>query len=125
VLSDGENGQQSFQKESQQQMTKLEPVFEAMPERFQASKAAGESFTVQFNLTGEGGGQWHAAIDDGKLDVGQGISESPAATLTMDANDFLQMSDGNLNPMMAFMSGKIKVDGDLNTVLKFQNLVGL
>ena len=34
------------------------------------------------------------------------------------------MSGGTLNPMMAFMTGKVKVDGDLNTVMKFQSLVG-
>jgi putative sterol carrier protein len=43
----------------------------------------------------------------------------------MDADDFEAMSTGDLNPMMAFMSGKIKVDGDLNAVMKFQSLVGL
>ncbi len=36
----------------------------------------------------------------------------------------LQCQKGTLNPMMAFMSGKIKVDGDLNAVMKFQSLVG-
>jgi putative sterol carrier protein len=43
----------------------------------------------------------------------------------MDADDFAEMSNGGLNPMMAFMSGKIKVDGDLNSIMKFQTLVGL
>jgi putative sterol carrier protein len=43
----------------------------------------------------------------------------------MDADDFAKMSSGDINPMMAFMSGKIKVDGDLNSVMKFQTLVGL
>jgi putative sterol carrier protein len=42
----------------------------------------------------------------------------------MSAEDFQAMSSGSLNPMMAFMTGKIKVDGDLNTVMKFQSLVG-
>lgn len=106
-------------------MANLESIFAAMSERFQAGKAEGENFTVQFNLTGDGGGQWYAGITGGKLDVNKGSVDGPAATLTMDADDFAQMSNGELNPMMAFMSGKIKVDGDLNTVMKFQNLVGL
>lgn len=106
-------------------MANLEPIFAAMSERFQSSKAQGENFSVQFNLTGDGGGQWHAGIHDGQIDVNKGAMEGAAATLTMDADDFAAMSEGNLNPMMAFMSGKIKVDGDLNSVMKFQNLVGL
>jgi putative sterol carrier protein len=42
----------------------------------------------------------------------------------MAADDFQDMHSGKLNPMMAFMSGKVKVEGDLNTVMKFQSVVG-
>jgi putative sterol carrier protein len=115
----------SYQKEINNQMADLEPIFAAMSDRFQAGKAEGVDLKVQFNLTGEGGGQWYASIADGKLGVSKGVLESPAATLTMDADDFAEMSNGGLNPMMAFMSGKIKVDGDLNSIMKFQTLVGL
>ena len=43
----------------------------------------------------------------------------------MDANDFVAMSTGELNAMAAFMSGKIKVEGDLNTVMQMQSILGL
>jgi putative sterol carrier protein len=59
------------------------------------------------------------------VDYEEGSIANPSATLAMDADDFEAMSTGDLNPMMAFMSGKIKVDGDLNAVMKFQSLVGL
>jgi putative sterol carrier protein len=32
------------------------------------------------------------------------------------------MVTGKLNPMTAFMSGKVKVEGDLGAVMKFQTL---
>lgn len=106
-------------------MADLQPIFDSMTERFQADKAGDLNMTVQFDLSGDGGGQWYASIKDGAMDVNQGSADSPQATLKMDADDFAQMSSGDLNPMMAFMSGKIKVDGDLNSVMKFQSLVGL
>ena len=37
--------------------------------------------------------------------------------------DYVAMTSGSLNPMMAFMSGKIKVEGDLNTVMKLQSIM--
>jgi putative sterol carrier protein len=43
----------------------------------------------------------------------------------MDAGDYHDMVTGKLNPMMAFMSGKVKVEGDLNSVMKIQQLFGM
>lgn len=106
-------------------MADLNTIFANMDQNFDEEKAGDLNLTVAFDLSGESGGQWYATIADGKLDTGQGAVDSPSATLSMDADDFAAMSKGDLNPMMAFMSGKIKVDGDLNAVMKFQSLVGL
>lgn len=106
-------------------MADLNNIFANMSQSFDASKAGDLNLIILFDLSGDGGGQWHATIADGVLDYGEGIIANPSATLSMDADDFEAMSNGDLNPMMAFMSGKIKVDGDLNAVMKFQSLVGL
>ena len=100
-------------------------LFSNMPGRFQADKAAGAEMGILFNLSGDEGGQYFVNINDGKLDVREGAPvATPNATVNMSAEDFKAMSSGSLNPMMAFMTGKIKVDGDLNSVMKFQSLVG-
>ncbi|MBP6016033.1 MAG: SCP2 sterol-binding domain-containing protein [Candidatus Promineofilum sp.] len=100
-------------------------LFSNMPGRFQADKAAGAEMGILFNLSGDEGGQYFVNINDGKLDVSEGAPvATPNATVNMSAEDFKAMSSGSLNPMMAFMTGKIKVDGDLNSVMKFQSLVG-
>ena len=106
-------------------MADLNTIFANMSQNFDGSKAGDLDITILFDLTGEGGEQWHASIANGALDYGEGSVDSPSATLSMDADEFVAMSKGDLNPMMAFMSGKIKVDGDLNAVMKFQSLVGL
>jgi len=106
-------------------MADLNSIFANLGQNFDASKAGDLDITVAFNLSGDGGGQYYAKIADGKLDTGEGSVDSPSATLSMDADDFAAMSKGDLNPMMAFMSGQIKVDGDLSAVMKFQSLVGL
>ncbi len=106
-------------------MADLAAIFSGMKGKFNAEKAAGVNATVQFDLSGEGGGQWHASIADGNLDLEEGPAANPTATISMDADDFEKMSKGELNAMMAFMSGKIKVQGDLNTVMQFQSLVGM
>jgi putative sterol carrier protein len=80
---------------------------------------------ILFDLSGADGGQWFVDIANGQLNVSPGApAAAPSATVSMTAEDFQAMSTGALNPMMAFMTGKIKVDGDLNSVMKFQSLVG-
>jgi putative sterol carrier protein len=106
-------------------MADLNAIFANLSQNFDASKAGDLNLSVAFDLSGEGGGQYYAKIADGNFDSGQGAVDNPDATLSMDADEFAAMSKGDLNPMMAFMSGKIKVDGDLNAVMKFQQLVGL
>lgn len=111
-------------QESRFQMS-VADIFNNMPGRFQADKAAGTNMGILFDLSGEGGGQYYVDIANGQLNVTQGApATTPQATVKMTADDFAAMSSGGLNPMMAFMSGKIKVDGDLNSVMKFQSLVG-
>lgn len=100
-------------------------IFNNMPERFQADKAVGTNMGILFDLDGENGGQYFVDISNGEINVSPGApATAPSATVKMTADDFKAMSSGSLNPMMAFMTGKIKVDGDLNSVMKFQSLVG-
>ena len=44
-------------------------------------------------------------------------------TIRVDKDDFIALTTGDLNPMMAFMSGKIKVDGDMSVAMKLQSLL--
>ena len=105
-------------------MASVTDIFDRMPEVFHSEKAAGFDATVQFDLSGEGGGQWYVVVADGNAAAKEGQAEDPDATIRMDANDFVDLMSGKLNPMNAFMTGKVKVEGDLNTVMKFQTLFG-
>ncbi len=44
-------------------------------------------------------------------------------TIKMTLENFQNMLDGELNPMMAFMSGKIKVEGDMGVAMKLQSVL--
>jgi putative sterol carrier protein len=100
-------------------------IFENMPERFDPATAGDMDATVQFSLTGDNGGEWYVTVADGDLAVEEGTADNPKSTIIMDADDFVAMSTGELNAMSAFMSGKVKVEGDLNTVMKLQPALGL
>jgi putative sterol carrier protein len=85
-----------------------------MPEAFLPEKAAGVNAVIQYELTGEGGGEWVIRIADGTCEVTEGRTESPNMTLTMDAGDYVDMISGKLDPTAAFMGGKIRLAGDFS-----------
>ncbi len=97
-------------------------IFAQMPEAFLAEKAGGLSATYQFNLSGEGGGDWAVAVADGTCTVIEGQAEKPNVTISMDADDFAKMISGDLQPVVAFMQGKIKLQGDTSLALRLQEL---
>ena len=43
-------------------------------------------------------------------------------TIKVSKDDFIALSTGSLDPMMAFMSGKLKVEGDMSVAMGLQSL---
>jgi len=101
---------------------KPEEIFKEMPANLNADAAKGMNATIQFNLSGDDGGQWYVAIKDGKADVSKGTATSPNMTLSMASSDYVDMFLGKLNGQMAFMSGKLKISGDMGLAMKMQSL---
>jgi putative sterol carrier protein len=99
-------------------MPTVKETFEQMPSKFRADKAAGVNATIQYDITGDQGGTWHAVIKDGTCTVMPGAAASPSLTLTMASQDWLDMVGGKLAGQMAFMSGKLKLKGDMGLAMK-------
>jgi len=97
-------------------------VFEQMSNRFKKEAAQGLNAVYQFDLSGEGGGQWQVVISNDRCEVKEGAHPSPTTTISMAAQDYLDMVSGKLNPQMAFMSGKLRIAGDMGLALRLQGL---
>ena len=99
-------------------MASVAEIFGAMADRFNPDAAAGMDAVFQYDVTGDDGGKWYCAIKDGACDVQEGEHESPSITITIADSDFVDMIEGRLNGQQAFMSGKLKIGGDMMLAMK-------
>jgi len=88
-------------------------VFEAMPSTFVKEKAAGVNVVFQYIISGPGGGEWNVTVKDQTCTVAKGKVDKPTTTIKMTDADFLAMISGKMNPMKAYTSGKLVVEGDI------------
>jgi putative sterol carrier protein len=102
----------------------IDEVIASYPQRFNPSKAEGVDDTVQMNLSGEGGGQYTLHVHDQKVDISEGEVENPTLTLNAPADVWLSVENGQTNPMMAMMSGKVKLKGSVPFATKFMGMFG-
>jgi putative sterol carrier protein len=101
-------------------MTTVRETFENMPRSFKPAAARGLNAVYQFDITGEGGGQWYAAVADGELSVAEGRHERPNVTITMRKDHYLDMACGKLGGAKAFALGRLKIKGDMILAVKMQ-----
>ena len=96
--------------------------FEEMPKVLNPAAAAGMNKVFQWNITGDEAGKWALQIANGEGKIIPGGVEKPDITFTVSDNDWLAISEGKLDPMNAFMTGKLKVAGDMMLAMKVPNL---
>jgi len=101
-----------------------EQIMQGMKAAFKPEAAQGVDAVVQYNLTGEGGGEYYMTIKNGAMDVQPGKAPNPRMTLTADTKDYYEIATGKLNPMAAFSSGKLKVGGDMMFAMKLASFFG-
>jgi putative sterol carrier protein len=99
-------------------------TFDLMASRFQPGRGKGVIGVVQYVIEGEGGGTWYASIKDGTCTVTEGIIPNPNLIFTMAAQDWLDLLGGKLSGQMAFMSGKLKLKGDMGLAMKVAGMFG-
>ncbi len=104
-------------------VTSVRDLFVDIPKQFDPAAWGSEDATLQFNITGDGGGNWTANITAGKLTVTEGTDPNPSMTMTCAAQDMLAIVNGELSAVSAFMQGRVKIDGNMSFAMKLQNLL--
>ena len=99
----------------------MEPreFFETLESRVDASKTAGMNNSYVFDI--EGAGTWKVDVVDWTVKVTEGGGEGDV-TIHASEETFTAIASGEQNPTTAYMTGKIKIDGDMGAAMKLQKL---
>ncbi len=93
-----------------------------LPSRFKPEKATGADVIVQIQIRGPNGGDWIVAIKNLKLEVKEGTHPSPAITLEMAEDDYLDLVNGKMSGEKAFLMGKVRFKGNIALALKLREM---
>jgi len=106
-------------------MAGIREVMSVISESLQknTAKNKGLNGVFQFELSGEEPLDFYFKLSDGVPEVVEGKAESSSITISMSGSDFKDMQNGKLNGMSAFMSGKLKVKGDMSLAMKLESLI--
>jgi putative sterol carrier protein len=97
----------------------VKEFFDNLEARAEPDKIAGLNTSYLFDI--DGAGQWLVQIHDGHLHVSEGSGEADCTILTNEET-FERIVAGEQNPTTAYMTGKIKIKGDMGAAMKLQNL---
>jgi putative sterol carrier protein len=106
----------------------LDEIFSRFPSQFRADRAGSTNAVIHWIITGRPDGgtdTYEVVIADGACTVSSTTAAEPKLAVTVGGVDFLQLISGGANPMMMFMTGKLKAKGDLGLAANLANLFDL
>lgn len=98
----------------------IEDIMQRLPAAFDPARAQGVKANVQFDFSSDGGKKYVVRIVDGQCQVEEGEEANPDATLIASQATYQAVAEGRLNAATAFMTGKLKVKGNLQLLMRFQ-----
>ncbi len=96
--------------------------FRTLSGKLDPEAAEGLEAVYQFDLSAPDGGQYHIVIQDSRCEVNEGLHPAPHVTLSLSGRDCLGVLNGRLDGHSAFMSGRVRITGDLGLALQLKLL---
>ena len=93
--------------------------FEELKTKIDPSRTAGQRASYRFDVAGAG--NWHVDIDDGDVQITESDADADCVIETSEEN-FMRIVRGQQSPTTAYMTGKVKVKGDVGLAMRLRDL---
>ena len=103
-------------------MVNVKDFLFSLPAKAKPEVLEGHNTLFHFDISDAG--QFTVEVKDGKLAVSEGFSGEPSCKVAASAESFSKILSGDLNPMMAMMTGKLKISNP-GEMLKYAKIFGL
>jgi putative sterol carrier protein len=100
-------------------MPTAQEFFDALPSRVSPDRIEGMNNTYVFDI--EGAGVWTVAVADGAVTVTEGAGDADC-TFSSSEETFEKITSGEQNATTAYMTGKLKIKGDMGAAMKLQKI---
>ena len=97
----------------------VQEFFDALPSRVDPAKTAGMNNSFAFDIADVGA--WTVTVADGAVSVSEGDNDADC-TISASEETLMKIANGEANPTTAYMTGKLKIKGDMGAALKLQKL---
>lgn len=101
-------------------MPTAQEFFDALPSRVSPDRIEGMNNTYVFEI--EGAGTWTVNVADGAVTVTDGAEEAADCTFSATEETFEKIASGEQNATTAYMTGKLKIKGDMGAAMKLQKI---
>ncbi len=97
-------------------------LLQDMAQKFDSDKTGGMNAVIQYKLTGEQGGNWFMTVHDKTCTLEEGLAPKANFTVSLAAQDFIDIVTRKRDGLRTFMQGKIRISGDMGVAMKLQSL---
>jgi len=108
-------------------MPTVEEIFQKLDElmRQDPSQVQGKNAIFQFDISGRDAGTYQIILREDGAYARPGSQESPDLTIIIDSENFKKLVEGKMNPAMAFMMRKMKVQGNMGLAPRLKDVLDL
>jgi len=95
-----------------------------LPSQVKPEQLAGIDTCFHFDISGDNGGQYTIAIENGSMTSSEGLVGTPKCAVSSSDKTLVGLLTKDVNPMMALLTGKLKISNQ-GEMLKYAKLFGL
>ena len=100
----------------------LKQLFEGMVQTFRPEEAKGLDTVIQYDIAGEGEGKFYMVISGQRCTLHEGEADDPRITISASKDDWYAIAKGELDGASAFLTGRLRAQGNMNELMRMQSL---